>query len=134
MEVKTESFLKEEVLKSERTFFFYSQILNIVIYVLLTVFLNSIRKTASLWIVWPLIIVQLLFYLFIFLRNYERANTCGLNSTLSAIIFGGLIVLGRIGNLEVLVIPIMTIVVILYSNKTKNLPLNKKHLFQQHEE
>lgn len=134
MEVKTENFLKGEVLKFERTFFFYSQIANISIYVLVTILLNSIRKTASLWIVWPLIVVQLLFFLFIFLRNYERANTCGLNSTLSAMIFGGLIVLGRVGDLEVLIIPIMTIVVILYSNKTKNLPLNKKHLFRQHEE
>jgi len=133
MKVKTENFLRNEVLQSERNFFFYSQIANIVIYILVTILLNSIRETASLWLIWPLIAIQLLFYLFIFLRNYERANICGFNSTVSAIVFGGLIVFGRVSDLEVIIIPLMTMVVMFYSNKTKNLPLNKKHLFKQNE-
>lgn len=65
-------------------------------YLLVTLFLNWIRATASPWIVWPLILIQLGLYFSIFITGYQCFKLLGINATLALVVFSALAFLGRV--------------------------------------
>jgi len=65
-------------------------------YLVVTLFLNWIRASASLWIVWPLILIQLGLYVSIFFSGCRFFTTLGINATLTLVVFVALAALGRV--------------------------------------
>ena len=115
----TSDFLNKEVLKIENRLF-WSRILGSSIgYLLMTLWLNSIRVTASLWIVWVLIIVQFAIYFSIFITSYQRSKVFGLNKNISLVLFIALAVFGRVNDWEIVIIPLLVIVMLVFSVMNK---------------
>lgn len=114
---KASDFIKSETLKFERRSFSGKLIFIILGYVIMTFWLNAIRTTWPIWLVWILIIVQFLLYFSIFSSSYNRASVFGLNKTLGFIIFVVLAVLGRVNNWELIIIPLLFVIMIIFSNK-----------------
>jgi len=114
---KASDFIKNETLKFERRSFSGKLIFIILGYVIMTFWLNAIRTTWPIWLVWILIIVQFLLYFSIFSSSYNRASVFGLNKTLGFIIFVVLAVLGRVNNWELIIIPLLFVIMIIFSNK-----------------
>jgi len=114
-------FLKNEVLTMENRLFWVKIIGSSVGYLLITLWLNNIRGTASLWFVWVLIIIQFALYFSIFISGYQRSKIFGLNKNLALVIFIILTVLGRINNWELVVIPLLVIVMLILSASNKRI-------------
>ena len=77
-----------------------------------TVFLNAIRRTASLWIVWPLIAVQIILLCAIFLVSFSRARALGVRYPwLVWVAFA----LTRVADWQLLVIPLHVVVMLAVS-------------------
>ena len=123
MEDKTKStannFLKNEVLKMENRMFWGSIIGSSIGYLVITLWLNSIRATASLWFVWVLIIIQFALYFSIFISGYNRSKVLGLNKNIALVLFIILTVLGRVNDWEVIVIPLLVVVMLAFSARNK---------------
>lgn len=128
---KANDFIKNEVLKIENRLFFARILGSAIGYALITLWLNSIRATASLWFVWVLIIIQFALYFSIFIAGYRRSVVCGLNKTLGLIIFTALAILGRINDWELAIIPLAVIIMLIVSAMTKNVSEEKKHLLPE---
>lgn len=133
MENKANDFIKNEVLKIENRIFFARILGSAIGYALITMWLNSIRTTVSLWFVWILIIIQFSLYFWIFVNSYQRSKVLGLNKNLAWIIFSILAVLGRVNNWELLVIPLLIVVMIIFSARNKNVSDERKHLLPEKE-
>jgi hypothetical protein len=119
MENKTSNFIRNETLKIEKRLFF-GKIISIVIgYVGITFWLNAVRATWPIWLVWVLIIVQLILYFSIFISCYNRTSAIGFNKTLGFIIIVALAVLGRVNDWELLIIPLLVIIVLIFPTKNK---------------
>ncbi len=88
-------------------------------YLLITLWLNSIRATASLWFVWVLIIIQFALYFSIFISGYQRSKVLGLNKNHVLVIFIILAVLGRVNDWELVVIPLLVLVMFIFSARNK---------------
>jgi hypothetical protein len=131
MENKAKNFLKDELLKMENRMFWGSILGSSIGYLLITLWLNSIRATASLWFVWVLIIIQFALYFSIFIAGYRRSVVCGLNKTLGLITFTALAILGRINDWELAIIPLVAIIMFIVSAMTKNVSEEKKHLLSE---
>jgi hypothetical protein len=114
-------FIKNEYRKIENRLFLSRIIGYPVAYLLVTLWLNSIRETASLTFVWILIIIQFAFYFSIFITSYKRSNILGFNKNITSYIFIILTFLGRINNWELIVIPILVLVMIIISSKSINM-------------
>ncbi len=127
----SKQFINDEVLKIDNRLFCARIIGYSVSYFLISWWLNSIRTTASLWIVWPLIIIQFVLYFSIFYTSYSRSKVFGLNKTLALIIFVVLTVVGRVNDWEVLVIPLLAVVMIILSSRNKK--VSKEWLSTQSE-
>jgi len=130
MEDKTKDFIKREILKAERRLFF-GQIISILIgYIGITLWLNAIRATASLWFVWVLIVIQFLLYFSIFSFSYTRASVIGLNKKFGFIFFVALAVLGRVNDWELFVIPLLLVVMFIFSAKNNNVSDERQDLLK----
>ena len=105
-------FLKNEVLKIENRMFWAKILGSSVGYLLITLWLNSIRATASLWFVWVLIIIQFALYFAIFISSYQRSKIFGLNKNLALVLFTILAVLGRVNDWELVVIPLLIVIML----------------------
>ena len=116
---KAENFLKNEVLKIENRLFFGKLLGSAIGYILITLWLNGIRTTASLWFVWVLIIIQFALYFSIFITSYQRSKIFGLNRNLALVIFVVLAVLGRVNDWEMVVIPAIVVVMLVLSVMNK---------------
>ncbi len=128
--MNTNDFVNREILKTEHRLFI-GHILSLAMgYVIITLWLNHIRATASLWLVWPLIIIQLLLYFGLFTSGYNRSKVFGLNKNIAFIIFLSLAVLGRINDLELLVIPLLLVVMFILSVRNKNVSIERQHLLR----
>lgn len=125
---KAESFIKGEVLKMERNSFIITIIILGLVYTGTSIWLNSVRDTTPSWFLWVLIIIQFIFYFLIFITSFRRAIVCGLNNIASIFIFATLIVLGRINDWELIIIPLTIISMIIVSIKNKRVSNEKKHL------
>lgn len=119
MEDKANDFLKNELLKMENRIFWGSIVASSIGYLVITLWLNSIRATASLWFVWVLIIIQFALYFSIFISGYNRSEILGLNKNIALIIFIILAVLGRVNDWEVIVIPLLVVVMLVFSARNK---------------
>ena len=117
--ITAHDFLKNEVLKMENRLFWAKIIGSSVGYLLITFWLNSIRATASLWFVWILIIIQFILYFSIFISGYQRSKILGFNKNLVLVIFIILAVLGRVNDWELVVIPFLVIVMLIFSARNK---------------
>ena len=115
----SKDFLTGEVLKMENRLFLGKLFGSAIGYALITLWLNSIRATASLWIVWVLIAIQFILYFSIFITGYQRSKVFGLNSTLALIIFVALAVLGRVNDWELVLIPLLVVVMLIFSFTNK---------------
>lgn len=121
METKAQDFVRNEMLKNENRIFVGKIITISVFYLVITLLLNHIRTTASLWIVWPLIIIQFVLYFSIFVATISRAKVFGLKNWSAFIIFLVLAVLGRINDWEMIIIPITVLVMTILSVMNKKL-------------
>jgi len=83
--------------------------------------------------VWILIIIQFSLYFWIFVNSYQRSKVLGLNKNLAWIIFSILAILGRVNNWELLVIPLLIVVMIIFSARNKNVSDERKHLLPEKE-
>lgn len=95
----------------------------VLVYVVMTLILNNIRATISLWILWPLVIIQFGIYCYIFGLSYLRATELGLKNTMLFILFVILALLGRVNDWEILVIPITVLGIIIFSAIKSKTPL-----------
>jgi hypothetical protein len=86
MENKANDFIKNEILKVENRLFITRMLGSAIGYALITMWLNSIRATASLWLVWVLIIIQYALYFWIFINGYQRSKVLGLNKDIASIL------------------------------------------------
>lgn len=109
------SFIIEEIKKLN---FVKSILFAIIGYVLITLWLNSIRVTAPIFFVWVLIVVQLGLYFSIFSISYMRAKERGFKR-FSFIFFLTLTFLGRVENWELFIIPLLFISMLIVSNTDK---------------
>ncbi len=113
------NLLQKKGLQYEKRVFVFKIICTLIGYIGITLWLNAIRATAPLWIVWTLIIVQFILYCSIFSVSYLRSKVCGLKR-FGFIIFLIPLILGRINDWELLVIPLLIIIMLIVSAKTKN--------------
>jgi len=122
MENKTSNFIKTETLRIDRTLF-RGKIISILIgYIGITLWLNAIRATAPLWFVWVLIVIQFLLYFSIFSVSYTRASVIGLNKKFGFIFFVALATLGRVNDWELFIIPLLLVVMFIFSEKNTKQP------------
>jgi len=119
MENKASDFLKNEVLRMENRMFWGKILSSSIGYLLITLWLNSIRATASLWFVWVLIIIQFALYFSIFISGYQRSKVFGLNKNLALVLFIILVVLGRVNDWEMIVILLLIVVMLAFSARNK---------------
>ena len=124
-------FLKNEVLKIENRMFWAKILGSSVGYLLITLWLNSIRATASLWFVWVLIIIQFALYFAIFISSYQRSKIFGLNKNLALVLFTILAVLGRVNDWELVVIPLLIVIMLTFSVRNKNVSENGKSMLPE---
>ena len=117
--VTANDFLKNEVLKMENRMFWGRILGSAIGYIVITLWLNSIRATASLWFVWPLIIIQFALYFSIFIAGYQRSKVFGFNKNLALVLFIILAVLGRVNNWELVVIPLLIVIMLAFSARNK---------------
>lgn len=121
MEPVANNFIRNEILKQERNLFLGKIFSFVVIYSIVTLWLNSIRTTAPIWFVWLLIIIQFLFYFSIFIVSYRYSKVIGLNEILAFILFIILAVLGRVNDWEIIIIPLLLITMLILALKNKKL-------------
>ena len=124
-------FLEGEVLKIENRLFLGKLLGSVIGYALITLWLNSIRATASLWIVWALIIVQFSLYSPIFITSCQRSRVFGLNNNLALVISIALAVLGRVNDWELVVIPLLVIVMLIFSVRNRRISEEGKSMLPE---
>ena len=130
METKTQHFLTTEILQSERRVYLGSILTVSLGYLGLTLWLNAIRATANIWLVWILIIIQFSLYFLIFYISYKRSKVIGLGG-IAFPIFIALTILGRVNDWEIIIIPLLIIVMLIFSFRTRNIPDKVKSIVSQ---
>lgn len=115
------NFFKSEILRLERNMFLGKFLSSAILYTVITLWLNSIRVTASIYFVWILIVIQFAFYFSIFIVSYRYSKVCGLNKNISLILFTLITVLGRVNDWELLIIPLLVVIMLVCAVKNKNL-------------
>jgi len=120
MENKTSDFVKTQTLKSDRNIFRGRIIIILIGYIGITLWLNAIRATSSLWVVWVLIVIQFLLYSSIFSSSYNRALVIGINKYYGFPFFVILAILGRVNNWEIFIIPLLLVAMFIFSEKNNN--------------
>ena len=122
-------FIIDEVLKIENRSFWFRILACSIGYLVITLWLNSIRASAALWLLWLLIIIQLTLYLSIFITSYFRSKVFGLNNNIALIIFTALAVLGRVENWELTIIPILVVTMLILSARNKKISTESQERF-----
>jgi hypothetical protein len=129
MNMTAHDFIDEEVLKIENRSFWFRILASSIGYLAITLWLNSIRTTASLWFVWILIIIQFSLYFSIFITGYTRSKVFGLNKNIAWILFSVLAVLGRVNNWELIIIPLLVITMLILSARNRKMSSKAQALF-----
>lgn len=117
---------KNEILQIENRLFCGKIIAYSIGYLVITLWLNSIRATASLWPVWALIIIQFALYFSIFITSYKRSVVYGLNKNFALVFFTILAILGRVNDWELLIIPTLIIIMLIFSVRNKKISKSGK--------
>jgi uncharacterized membrane protein YhaH (DUF805 family) len=123
-DIKTE--FKQAQLRKEKGSFIIKTIVTVLIYYGLSEWLNTIRATALNWFVWVLAITQILFY---FLISYRRFKELGYNKLSWIIVI--LAFVGRVENWEIIVIPLLVVVMFIFTFMNKNLSLKEQEFYKQ---
>ena len=123
----------DEVLKVENRSFWFRILACSIGYFAMSLWLNSIRTTASLWLVWLLIIIQFILYFSIFITSYFRSKVFGLNNNIALILFTALAVLGRVENWEIIIIPLLVVTMLVLSKKKKKISTEAQERFLKNE-
>jgi hypothetical protein len=121
-------FLKKIILQNERRIFAGNILTIFVGYIGLTLWLNAIRANASPWLVWPLIIIQLTLYCLIFYVSFNRAIICRLKY--SGWIIGICLVLGRVNDWEIIILPALVAGMLIFSARNKNVSPERQQLLK----
>jgi hypothetical protein len=119
------------VLENENRNFFVRIFSSSIGYLLITLWLNSIRATTSLWFVWVLIIIQFALYFSIFISGYQRSIVMGLNKNAALMLFFLLAILGRVNDWQIVVIPLLVLVTIIFSARNKKISERRMAMFLQ---
>jgi len=123
-----DDIFSNEILITENRLF-WARILGVSVgYLLITLWLNSIRVTAPIWFVWVLIITQFILYFSIFITGYQRSVVFGLNKNFAWILFLILAVLGRVNDWELIIIPCLVIVLLILSAKNKKISKERQNM------
>ena len=123
----------DEVLKVENRSFWFRILACSIGYFAMSLWLNSIRTTASLWLVWLLIIIQFILYFSIFITSYFRSKVFGLNNNIALILFTALAVLGRVENWEIIIIPLLVVTMLVLSGINKKISTEEQERFLKNE-
>lgn len=121
----------DEVLKIENRSFWFLILACSIGYLVITLWLNSIRASAALWLLWLLIIIQLTLYLSIFITSYFRSKVFGLNHKIALIIFTAFAVLGRVENWELIIIPILVVTMLTLSARNRKISTEAQARFSK---
>ena len=70
-------------------------------------------------VVWVLIIIQFALYFSIFIAGYQRSKVFGLNKNIALVLFILLAVLGRVNDWELIIIPLLVVIMLVFSTKNK---------------
>lgn len=125
------NFFRKEILKQERNLFLFKIFSSVILYTVMTLWLNSIRATAPIWFVWILIVIQFAFYFSIFIVSYSYTKVCGLNKNFGFILFIILTVLGRVNDWELLIIPLLLVIMVICAVKNKKLSENGNSMMSE---
>lgn len=120
-QIEAGSFIEKEALKIENTNFIGKLLFFSFLYLVVTLLLNHIRVTAPIWLVWTIIVSQILLYFSIFSLSYPRLKVLGLNRIMAFSIPLFFAVLGRVNDWQILVIPAFLILMIVLSSRNKKL-------------
>ena len=131
MNMTAHDFIDNEVLKIENRSFWFRILASSLGYLVITLWLNSIRTTVSLWFVWILIIIQFSLYFSIFIAGYTRSTVFGLNKNIAWILFSVLAVLGRVNDWELIIIPLLVITMLVLSARNKKISSKAQSLFSE---
>lgn len=124
---KGDDFIKGQILGLENRLFWSTILLSSIGYLIITLWLNSIRATAPIGFVWILIIIQFTLYFSIFVASIQRSIVFGLNNSISFILFTILAILGRVNDWELVIIPLLVVIMLILSVKNKK--VSKKRQF-----
>ncbi len=89
-------------------------------YVVLSLWLNSIRATAPIALVWIMIAVQFILYASIFVYGYSRYNGPSNLEKLGWFITLVVAILGRVNNWEIVILPLFVIAMIILPKKKQS--------------
>jgi hypothetical protein len=123
---RVHELLTNEVLRTEHRAFVFRFVLTIAAYVGTAFWLNSIRQTAALWFVWVLIVVQLFFFLTIFVVCSLHLRQCGFRHGWWLPFIP--LFLSRVENWEIVVIPALALFMIIFSARNRNVAPENQEL------
>lgn len=126
---ETKDQFKRDKIRAEKGFFIVKMVITILIYIGLSTWLNSIRITGPNWFVLVLAITQIIFYFLIFLISYTRLKVCGYKKLSWLVLV--LTILGRFENWEIVFIPLLVIIMLIFTFFTYNLSLKEQEFFKQ---
>jgi hypothetical protein len=122
--------ITREILRAEKNLFIFRLFLTLACYIGITVWLNAIRQTASTWLLWTLIALQLFIFLTIFVVSSLRLRQCKTPSWWLWLPF----ILSRINNWEVVAIPATILVMLILSERNKHVSPERQHLLPSDKE
>ncbi len=121
--------IRREVLRAEKNQFILRMLLSVVAYIGITLWLNAVRQTLAVWLLWPLIAVQLLLFFTIFVVSFLRLWQCRMASWWLWVP----LILSRINDWEILAIPTTIIVMLTISERNKHVSQEREHLIPANE-
>ena len=122
--------ITNDVLRTEKNILIFRLLITVGGYVGITLWLNAIRQTASAWCVWFLIGIQIFLFLTIFVVCSLRLRQCGKHAWWLWLP----LILSRVSNWEVVVIPVTMIVTLILSELNKNVSKERQHLLPGEED
>jgi len=122
---RVHDLITKQILRGEHISFFCRLLFSIGFYAAISFWLNAIRQTAPIWFVWVLIGVQVFFFITIFVVCSRRAKQCGFRHTWLLFIP---LLLSRINDWEVIVIPTLAIIMLILSARNRNIAPEHQYL------
>lgn len=116
--------ITKEVLRAEKNMFIFRLVITVVSYAGMTIWLNAIRQSAPVWLLWLLIGVQMFLFLTIFVISSLRMRQCRMPSWWLWVP----LILSRINNWEIVAIPTTIIVTLILSELNKHVSHKREHL------
>jgi len=122
--------ITKDILRAEKNLFIFRLLITVISYVGITFWLNAIRQTASITFVWVLIGIQIFLFLTIFVGCSLRLRQC----QRQAWWLWFPLILSRVNNWEVVLIPTTMIVTLILSEMNRNVSQERQHLLPVEED